>query len=103
MLLLGDLSDQTEADFLHLATGGMKSSMRQLEQSFSNYWLNWNLKLSAAASQASSSSQTGDSELNERLTKRQGDLFSLRNDTLNSMSGYARIWTDINLDDVEGL
>nr|WQA30118.1 MAG: rep protein [Cressdnaviricota sp.] len=103
MLLLGGSSDQTEADFLQLATGGMKSSMRQLEKSFSNYWQNWNRKLSAVVFPVCASSPIGDSELIERLTQPPRDLLSTRNDTLNSMNGYERIWKDISLDDVEGL
>jgi len=103
MLLLGDSSDQTEADFLILATDGMKSYMRTVETSFLSYWQSWNLRLSALVFPVCASSPIGDSELIELLTEPQANLFSTRQHTLNSISGYERIWTDINLDDVQGL
>nr|WQA30129.1 MAG: rep protein [Cressdnaviricota sp.] len=103
MLWLGDSSDQTEADFLRLAMSGMKSSWLTLEMSFSNYVESWHLDNSLVAFLPSANMQTGNIDWILHPTDTTTASSLARTRFQNSMIGFQAIWTDISLDDVEGL
>jgi hypothetical protein len=102
-LLQGDSSDQTEGEFLRLATRGLRSSWLRLETSFSDYVDNWLRDISPQASQVFANMPTGPIEWTEHPIRRLRDTYSTLVDFRNSMIGYEAICWDVRLDDVASL
>lgn len=95
----GDLSDQTEAEFLReLAIPGMKSWEREMSESFGNYVKSWLRELCYSALYPYNASRIGDFERIHHHTQHQGVSASTRRMWLSSISGYERTWLDMRVE-----
>lgn len=93
----GDLSDQTEADFLQLAMRGIQLSHARVETSFGVLSRNWLLEASCVISTVSEHTRIGSSGRIHNPTYLPQISALTRSTFLDCRDGYQRIWVDIQV------